>query len=130
MLYARHSLNYQVSIRLARRGALVAAYPVRETRLVPATGMLRTHLENAERMGLRRYLRMETFTHHNTDGPDNPFARVYSPREVRRDFPDFELESTYQRYMHAPPLPVHGLPGATRLGWHLWVHLRARPDAG
>ena len=59
-------------------------------------------------MGLGRYLRMDTFTHHNTDGPLNPFARVYTPREVERDFPDFELERAYQRYMHAPPLPVPG----------------------
>ena len=90
------------------------------------TGMLRAHLDNAERIGLTRYLRMETFTHHNTDGPLNPFARVYSPREVERDFPDFRLETTYQRYMHAPPLPVHRLPGESRVGWHLWAHLRAR----
>jgi SAM-dependent methyltransferase len=130
MLYARRSLNYQVSIRLVRRCALVVAYPLRRTAIVPATGMLRDHLENAERLGLRRYLGMETFTHYNTDGPANPFARVYTPREVERDFPDFELERSYQRYMHAPPLPVHGLPGAHRLGWHLWVHLRVRPDSG
>jgi hypothetical protein len=25
--------------------------------------------------------------------------------------------------MHAPPLPVHGLPGETLMGWHLWIHL-------
>jgi SAM-dependent methyltransferase len=126
MLYARRSLNYQVSIRVVRRGLLAAAYPLRRTPLVPGSGMLRDHLDNAERMGLRRYLQMDTFTHHNTDGPHNPFARVYAPHEVERDFPDFELEKTYQRYMHAPPLPVHGWPGADRLGWHLWVHLRAR----
>ena len=126
MLYARRSLNYQASIRWVRRGAVVAAYPFRRTPMVPATGMLRAHLDNAARLGLRDYLRMETFTHYNTDGPHNPFARVYSPREVERDFPAFVLEDSYQRYMHAPPLPVHRLPGATRLGWHLWVHLRAR----
>jgi SAM-dependent methyltransferase len=126
MLYARYSLNYQASIRVLRRAAVAAAYPLRRTPLVPEAGMLRAHLGNAERLGLHRYLEMDTFTHHNTDGPDNPFARVYSPREVRRDFPSFELERSYQRYMHAPPLPVHRMPGAHRLGWHLWVHLRAR----
>jgi hypothetical protein len=25
--------------------------------------------------------------------------------------------------MHAPPLPVHGLPGGSVMGWHLWAHL-------
>ncbi len=38
MLYARHSLNYQVSIRILRRLALAAAYPVRRTRLVASLG--------------------------------------------------------------------------------------------
>ena len=33
----------------------------------------------------------------------------------------------YQRYLHAPPLPVHGRGDGSRLGWHLWVTLRARP---
>jgi SAM-dependent methyltransferase len=130
MLYARRSLNYQASIRVVRRGAVAVAYPLRRTPIVPATGMLRRHLENAERLGLRRYLQLDTFTHYNTDGPDNPFARVYSTLEVERDFADFELETSYQRYMHAPPLPVHRMPGGHRLGWHLWVHLRARSGHG
>jgi len=53
MLYARRSLNYQVSIRMVRRAAVLAAYPLRRTALVPASGMLRDHLGNAEREGLR-----------------------------------------------------------------------------
>jgi hypothetical protein len=73
---------------------------------------------------------MDTFVHHNTDGPMNPFARVYDLRDVARDFPDFEVERSYQRYMHAPPLPVRRLPGGARLGWHLWLHLRAKATEG
>jgi len=126
MLYARRSLNYQVSIRLVRRAALAAAYPLRNTRLLPSAPTLRQHLDNAERTGLRSYLEIDTFTHRNTDGPLNPFARVYSLREVAADFPDFELLDAYQRYLHAPPLPVRGLSSGRWLGWHLWVHLRAR----
>jgi SAM-dependent methyltransferase len=124
MLYARRSLNFQLSIRVVRRAVLATAYPLRNK--VPFKGMLRQHLDNAERVGLRSYLDIETFTHRNTDGPLNPFARVYSPPEVERDFPDFELVEAFQRYMHAPPLPVHGMPMGDRLGWHLWVTLRAR----
>jgi len=126
MLYARRSLNYQVSIRLVRRAALVAAYPLRHSKLLPSAPMLRQHLDNAERTGLRRYLEIDTFTHRNTDGPLNPYARVYSLREVAADFPDFELVDAYQRYLHAPPLPVRRLPGERWLGWHLWVQLLAR----
>lgn len=128
MLYARTSLNYQVSIRLIRRAALLLAYPWRRARSVRSSGMLGQHLDNAQSAGLAAYLRLETFTHRNTDGPLNPFARVYSLPEVARDFPSFTVESSVQRYMHAPPLPVHGLPGERWLGWHLWVTLRARPQ--
>jgi SAM-dependent methyltransferase len=126
MLYARRSLNYQLSIRLVRRAALVAAYPLRKRGLLPKSPTLRAHLRNAERTGLRRYLDLDNFTHYNTDGPHNPYARVYTPREVAREFPDFEVVESFKRYMHAPPLPVQRLPGAGRLGWHLWVVLRAR----
>jgi SAM-dependent methyltransferase len=126
MLYARNSLNYQVSIRVLRRAALAAAYPLRRARWVRSRGMLRQHLDNAEQAGLRSYLRMETFTHRNTDGPLNPYARVYSLREAVQDFPDFVVVDSFKRYMHAPPLPVHGLLGGALLGWHLWVTLQAR----
>jgi hypothetical protein len=108
-----------------RRAVLAAAYPLRN--VLPVKGMLRQHLDNAATVGLRKYLSIDTFTHRNTDGPLNPFARVYSPRDVVRDFPAFTLTESYQRYMHAPPLPVHGLPFGDRLGWHLWVTLKARP---
>jgi len=125
MLYARRSLNYQVSIRWLRRAALVAAHPVR--RRIPGHTMLGQHLANAEQVGLRRYLQLDSFVSRNTDGPLNPFARVYDLQDVERDFPDFTVERSFQRYLHAPPLPVHKLPGGSRWGWHLWVHLRARP---
>jgi SAM-dependent methyltransferase len=127
MLYARASLNYQVSIRYIRRAALLAAYPMRRVGVVRSSTVLRQHLDNAEAVGLRPYLRLEAFTHRSTDGPLNPYARVYSLRQVAMDFPDFRIIEAYKRYMHAPPLPVHGLPGAGRIGWHLWVTLEARP---
>lgn len=129
MLYARRSLNYQVSIRVVRRAALLLAYPLRRSRLLrQAPPILRRHLENAERDGLGRYLQLDNFTHRSTDGPLNPYARVYSAAEVVADFPDFELVDRFTRYMHAPPLPVSRLPMASVLGWHLWVQLRARAD--
>lgn len=131
MVYARRSLNYQVSIRVLRRAVLAAAYPLRRTRLVRAAPpLLRAHLDGAQRAGLRRYLDLDAFTHRSTDGPHNPYARVYSPREVVADFPDFTLVESFRRYLHAPPLPVRRLPGAARLerhlGWHLWLRLQAR----
>ena len=84
MLYARHSLNYQVSIRVVRRGgASPPPTPSAARPLVPgAPTMLRSHLDNAERVGLGQVSRLDNFTHRSTDGPLNPFARVYSLRDV------------------------------------------------
>ncbi|MDQ1535045.1 MAG: hypothetical protein QOF28_2806 [Actinomycetota bacterium] len=124
MMYARWSLNYLVAIGGIRRAVLLAAYPLVRARLFEPSAMLGAHVRNAEQMGLGRYLRMKQFIHSNTDGPDNPFARVYDTRRLRADFPDFEVTKVYRRFMHAPPMPVHGMHGGRLLGWHLWAHLR------
>jgi ubiquinone/menaquinone biosynthesis C-methylase UbiE len=129
MMYARWSLNYLVSIGVIRRAALLAAYPLAQTKVmkpVLAKGMLGEHIGNAARMGLFRYLRLGEFTHYNTDGPGNPYALVYDRGRVEQDFPSFRVTRTYKRFMHAPPLPVHRLPGETIMGWHLWIHLAPR----
>jgi len=120
MLYARNSLNYQVSIRILRRAALLAAWPLRRQF---HTGMLAAHLAAAEQEGLWNYLRLERFVHVSTDGPSSPFARVYNLNDVNRHFNLFEIRRAHQHYMHAPPLPVHGWPGGRVMGWHLWVEL-------
>lgn len=131
MMYARWSLNYLVSIGLVRRAALLAAYPLAQAGLLPAgDGMLAGHLGNARETGLFRYLRLAEFTHHNTDGPANPYALVYDRRRLRQDFPSFRVTRTYKRYMHAPPFPLHGLPGGSKMGWHLWAHLKPAADSG
>jgi SAM-dependent methyltransferase len=133
MVYARWSLNYLVSIALLRRAALLAAYPLAQAGVVkpgPRYGALTAHLGNARNKGLFHYLRLGEFVHHNTDGPANPYARVYDRERIGRDFPSFRVTRTYKRFMHAPPLPVHGLPGQSLLGWHLWAHLRPVGDVG
>ncbi len=126
MLYARRSLNYQVSIKLLRRAALAGVYPLTKAGVYRPKGMLGQHVQNASEVGLGDYLRMDSFVHRNTDGPLNPFARVYDLADVARDFPDFRIARSYQRYSHAPPLPVNALPLGARFGWHLWVHLEPR----
>ncbi len=124
MVYARWSLNYLVSIALVRRAALVVAYPLARAGILKVHGgMLGGHLDNATKFGLSGYLRLRRFTHYNTDGPANPYALVYDRRRIGQDFPSFRITRTYKRFMHAPPLPVHGLPGQSLLGWHLWAHL-------
>jgi SAM-dependent methyltransferase len=131
MVYARWSLNYLVSIGLIRRAALLAAFPLAQAGILkrdPAQGTLTAHLDNARETGLFRYLRLEEFVHHNTDGPANPYALVYDRRRIEQDFPSFRVTRSYKRFMHAPPLPVHRLPGETLMGWHMWVHLQPVAD--
>jgi SAM-dependent methyltransferase len=131
MVYARWSLNYLVSIGLVRRAALLGAFPLAQAGILKPGSSQETlsgHLGNAKKMGLFRYLRLDEFVHHNTDGPANPYALVYDRRRVEQDFPSFRIKRTYKRFMHAPPLPVDRLPGETLMGWHLWVHLEPVPD--
>jgi SAM-dependent methyltransferase len=132
MMYARWSLNYLVSIGLVRRAALLAAFPLAQAGIVKRgtpPGLLTEHLDNAQKTGLFRYLRLAEFIHHNTDGPANPYSVVYDRRRIEQDFPSFRVTRTYKRFMHAPPLPVHGLPGGAFMGWHLWAHLAPRPSS-
>ena len=120
MVYARRSLNYQLAIKVIRRIALAACY-LSQAR---PGGIVNAHLDNAHKVGLSKYLKMSNFIHRNTDGPLNPYSKVYDLATVRRDFPDFSIERSYQLWMHAPPVPVAWLsPLEGVLGWHLWVHL-------
>lgn len=124
MVYAKWSINYLVSIALVRRlGLLIlVAFGVRPE------GILGQHVDNARQQGIWNYLRLENFVHHNTDGPLNPFSRVYDLKRVTQDFPDFRITRSYKRFLHGPPLPLHWLPSSLErlLGWHLWVHLWPR----
>jgi SAM-dependent methyltransferase len=120
MVYAKWSFNYLVAIGLLRRLGLLALYGLN----IELDGVYGGHLANARRMGLGNYLKMSNFIHRNTDGPDNPYSKVYGLREVRLDFPSFRVTRAYKRWMHGPPLPVSWLPLGRLLGWHLWVHLR------
>jgi hypothetical protein len=123
MLYARRSLNYLLAISVVRRLSLAVLVLGR----AKPGGIIGEHIAGAKRMGLREYLRMRNFIHRNTDGPLNPYSKVYDLATVHKDFPAFTLDTHSQEYMHAPPLPVFWLKSFARvLGWHLWVHLNPR----
>ena len=125
MLYARWSLNFVLSIGVLRRLGLLAGLAA--SRLGwPSRGIIADHIRNAERLGTFRYLLDPTWTSRNTDGPGNPYSTVYDIPRVRREFSLFEIEESYREFMHAPPLPVHGLPGGRLVGWHMWLHLKPR----
>lgn len=122
MFYAKRSLNYLVSIAVIRRLGLAAFFVTGRK----GSGIVAEHLENARRMGLAKYLSMRNFIHVNTDGPRNPYSKVYDLGAVREDFPEFDVTRSYKCFMHAPPLMVGWLPLEKLLGWHLWVHLKPK----
>lgn len=122
MVYAKNSLNYLFSIFVARRLGLLAMYLAG----VKAKGIYGQHLKLAADEGILEYLKMRNFIHRNTDGPLNPYSKVYNVAELRRDFEDFDVVCAGKRFTHAPPLPVRGALLQKWLGWHLWAQLRVR----
>lgn len=100
MLYAKWSLNYLVSICIVRRLGLLALYFLNPD----PNSIFGRHVANARAMGLFRYLNMDNFIHKNTDGPLNPYAKVYDLQAVEKDFPNFMITRSYKRFMHAAPI--------------------------
>ena len=122
MLYAKWSANYLLSISAARRLGLLAMYGLG----MKGGGIYGDHLANARKKGIWSYLRMNNFINVSTDGPFNPYSKVYGRSNVIEDFPDFEIVEMRKEFMHAPPLPIGWLPLASLLGWHLWVEMRPK----
>lgn len=122
MLYAKWSMNYLVSVFAARRLGLLAIYGLG---LKPG-GIYGDHIDNAKKLGIWKYLAMDNFINVSTDGPFNPYSKVYDAPEIAKDFTDFEVVETHKEFMHAPPLPVGWLPLAGVLGWHLWATMKKR----
>jgi len=118
MVYAKWSLNYMLSIAVLRRAGLAVMMALG----LPGKGIYAAHVKNAREEGMYQYLRLNRFVHRSTDGPDNPYAKVYGLGQVREDFPDFKVTRSYKQFMHAPPLTVKWMPMQRLMGWHLMVH--------
>lgn len=124
MLYARWSLHYLLAIGVGARLTQALAYLAGRYEGRTLRG---GYVDAIRKYGLRRYLLMKNFIHHNTDGPACPYSGVYDLARVRRDFPEFRIVKAYKVYM--PVLKRAGnlrFPGGALLGFHLWVHLRRR----
>lgn len=129
MMYARPSVNFQLSIRLLRRVGLIGAFGLARLGVKIANPVTARHVELAKAVGLRSYLQLPNFLNRNTDGPDNAFSRVYDPKSLAADFPSFRVVSTEQDFNHAPPIPADRLPRSLRkYGWHLWALLEPLPN--
>ena len=144
MLYHRHSFNYHVRIMTYMRlRALI--FIVRRWRHWTAdrqslpgvasgvrgnadTRTWNLHYQIFLREGWS-YLKARNFVHHCTDGPECPFAFVFSKSEARRLFVDFKAVEF--RLAHFPlrkyrwgrcvPLILERLLAA-RLGWYLFIY--------
>jgi SAM-dependent methyltransferase len=122
MLYAKWSLNYLLSISVARRLGLAAMYGLG----IKGRGIYSDHLANVKRVGLGTYLKIGNFINVSTDGPFNPYSKVYDLAAMKSDFETFDIIETHKEFMHAPPLPVGWMPLSGLLGWHLWATLRPK----
>jgi ubiquinone/menaquinone biosynthesis C-methylase UbiE len=123
MMYARHSLNYHLAIKAVRRLGLLGLYA---TGIRPG-GIYNRHLELAREHGLWNYLKLKNFVHRSTDGPDNPYSKLYTAKTLAEDFPLFDLQETFKLWLYHPPIPTTPLPLGHLLGWHLWGVLTPKP---
>ena len=120
MVRARRSWRYRVSLRGARRAAVVAAYPL--ARLgVPLPVRLGEHVQLARRQGLAAALATDALLA-ASDGADRSPRRVFTRRDVETTFSSFTVSRAHQ---HVAPRALG--PLSRWFGWHLWVHLTPRP---
>jgi len=145
MVYHKHSFNYYVRILGYMRARVLGRILSRVGRF----GSDRRYLKQALR-GLRgnqdlsvwqihyekflkfgwRYLGAEAFTHHATDGPECPFAYVYTRKTIHQIFRYFSRVETVvahfplRKYPIAKWVPI-GVEKrlASRMGWYLFVYL-------
>jgi SAM-dependent methyltransferase len=133
MLYNRTSINYAVEIRLLRKlGARLLRVPG-AVQLLARLGLPRGKLERHRELArLAERMSEEEWLSRNTDGPDNPYSRVYDAAEAAALFGGFEIkrqEVFFFNHEH------WGAPGRTlprrlvqalgrRWGWHRVVHAR------
>jgi ubiquinone/menaquinone biosynthesis C-methylase UbiE len=147
MLYHRRSFNYYVRIlgymrlrllmkicgrlgRLTKDRKEARRQELRGVRGNADSSIWEIHYQNFLLKGMG-YLRAESFAHHSTDGPECPFAYVFSKSEARRLFSGFSEVKT--KVAHFPvgkygagrlfPFRAEKLLAST-VGWHLMVFAR------
>lgn len=133
MLYNRSSINYQIEIKLLRRALRRSLTVPGAIPLLAAAGLPRQKLlRHAQLLTERPNMSEEEWLSRNTDGPDNPYATVYSADEAARLFSGWKILSNQVRFFDYRHWGVAGrtLPLAARhwlgkrWGWHRIVHAR------
>ena len=119
MVYSKYSINYALSILIIRRIGLIMIYPLYLLGF-KFEGKYLKHLENLSNTG-SQYLRLGNFLSANTDGPENPYSKVYSSREVKRLFDSLVHDKTRKFFRVLPPFYRVASIKPKKFGWHLWV---------
>ena len=133
MLYNRRSINYAVEIRLLRKlGVQLLRFPGCVD-LLARVGLPRDKLERHRALAQSASrVSDEEWLGRNTDGPDNPYSKVYDEEEAAALFAGFDVigqQVFYFNYEHWGPLG-RALPRSVievlgrRWGWHRIVHAR------
>lgn len=133
MLYNRSSINYQLEIRLLRRALRRLLVVPGAISLLSAAGLPRQKLlRHARLLNERPNMSEGEWLSRNTDGPDNPYARVYSAHEAASLFSGWQILANETRFFDYRHWGVagHALPRSARhwlgkrWGWHRIVHAR------
>lgn len=138
MVYHRRSFNYHVSIMVLRRALIaVLLLPKGPALVSKITGepeaVVAGHKELLAQHGLGYIRDRALFLNHNTDGPGNPLAKVYSRAQLGElASPELRVVRSEVRYLN-----LRLYPGGTRLattnlgkrlerriGWHLYAECR------
>lgn len=133
MLYHKRSLNYLVSINIIRRALMLglAGLSVVTGHTFQNNRVLGGHLRNVKQFGLLPYLKNPLFMTRNTDGPENPYSKVYDLTDVAADFPNFQIVESRVHFLNERHLPILRLfpkrlktALESKYGWHLWVVMK------
>ncbi len=141
MVYHRRSLNHHVSIMVLRRALVAMLLLPRGAALVARiTGepeeVVAGHKELLAQHGFRYIRDRALFLNHNTDGPGNPLAKVYSrPEMAELVSPELRVVRTEVRYLNLRLYPGGmrlantglGRRLERRVGWHLYAECRKEP---
>ena len=107
MMYHKNSLNYLMSINVIRRLLMIGLFGLAKLGAgsLITNPLLAGHLKNAEDFGLTTYLRNPLFMMKNTDGPGNPYSKVYDLHSVATDFAEFNIVDSRVHFLNERHLP-------------------------
>jgi len=131
MLYHKHSYNYQVNIRVIRNVAFALiryGFPI--TTMSALTGIESGLLKEYERVikGKSSW-KEQDLLNNNTDGPGNPYSKVFTRSEAKEMFENFASVKTKVYWLVKRNVPLIGryIPHpidyvlGRLMGWSLYV---------